>query len=78
MKHTFISMMYVNVFSLDPLPSQMEDSPSKKTSEIKPTANGVAKVLNDTMDDSLQGRRVTPDCDDMVSQNIYYIYGFPG
>ena len=75
MKHTFISMMYVNVFPLDPLPSI---SPSKKTSEIKPTGNGVAKVLNDTMDDSLQGRRVTPDCDDMVNQNIYYIYGFPG
>ena len=54
----------------------MEDSPSKKTSEIKPTGNGVAKVLNDTMDDSLQGRRVTPDCDEMVNQNI--IYGFPG
>ena len=72
MKHTFISMMYVNVFPLDPLSSQMEDSPSKKTSEIKPTGNGDAKVFNDTVDNSLQGRRVKPDCDDMV--RIFIIF----
>ena len=72
-----MAIMHVTVFPLNLLTSQM-DSPSEKTSEIKPTGNGDAKVLNDNMDDSLQGRRVIPDCDEMVNQNIYYIYGFPG
>ena len=35
---------------------------SEKTSEIKPTEIGDA---NGTIDDSLQGRQVVPDCDDM-------------
>ena len=61
-----ITMMYVTVFSLDPLPSQM-DNPSKKISEIKPTGNEDAKVLNGTMDDSSQRKQIAPDCDDVVS-----------
>ena len=38
------------------------DIPSEKTSEIKPTEIGDA---NGTIDDSLQGRQVVPDCGDM-------------
>ena len=56
------TMMHVTVFPLNPLPSQMDIPP--KTSEMKPTGIGDA---NGTMDDSSQGRRVAPDCDDMVS-----------
>ena len=59
------TMMYVAVFPPNPLPSQTDFPP--KTSEIKPTGIEDAKVLNGTMDDSLQGRLVTPNCDDMVS-----------
>ena len=53
--------MHVAVFPPNPLPSQM-DFPSK-TPEMKPTGIEDAKVLNGTMDDSLEGK---PD-NDMVS-----------
>ena len=43
------------------------DFPPEKTSEIKPTGTEESKVLNATMDDSSQKKRVAPDFDDVVS-----------
>ena len=53
--------MHVTVFPLNLLTSQM-DSPSEKTSEIKPT-----RIEETNGTDSLQGRQVAPDYDDIVS-----------